>query len=494
MSRSRVFMFSMIGFIGGCVARDLLPFSYAEIVIGGTYIFGAGALCPRRTRFLAVIVISFLLGMMRVHTLPVPVSLPDLHAYEGREVVGEGVVDRVYYSEAGNPTYVLVRGSLALPGGKSSPVFDFSEMVSVHGFRFPAAREGGRIRVVGELAGFPASSSRALTTESVQAWNIRNPSRLDSREIDGMSRAVQYLYDIRERGEQAIHHLFPEPSSALLAGILLGSRGQLSRELTSALITTGTIHIVALSGYNITILASMITILLSRFLSRRATLVCAGASIALFVIMTGANAATVRAGIMGTLALIASLCDRLPRSLNALLAAAAAMIFIEPATMPFDIGFQLSVAATTGLLLLSDRFEEWFRFLPNAGNIRSSFATTIAAQIATLPILLFSFGRISFIAPLVNLTVLPLIPLVMALGFIAVMVALVVPALGSVAALPSLILLTALQKIIRWCAELPFAATTIPASFTHISALVAGFVAIIIFIIAYRTRYPYARA
>lgn len=258
--------------------------------------------------------------------------------------------------------------------------------------------------------------------------------------------------------------ILPEPQATLLLGLLIGEN-DFSDRWSTAFQITGTSHIVAASGYNVSVLAEIMMIaFVSIGLYRRQAYPLVIASIVLFVIVAGAGAAVIRAGVMGVLAITARHLGRHASPRNIIAVTIGAMLLVEPRLLRDDVGFQLSAAATVGLILLTDRIAPFLKRVPTSFGLRESLASTLAATIATLPITLLSFGQLSVIAPLVNLLVLPLIPYAMGLGVIAIVVGLIVPMIGVWIALPAWTALVTMTGIIDAASRLPFASTAIPPS------------------------------
>ena len=208
-----------------------------------------------------------------------------------------------------------------------------------------------------------------------------------------------------------------EPYSSLMAGILLGDRRGFGEALTEAFKRVGLTHIVALSGYNVSIIVA-IAMVLGRHIgiSRRILFIGVTFLLFLFVIATGASPSAVRAGIMGWLVLVAYEVGRLGRPLNLLLLTAVIMVTFEPKILLWDVGWQLSFAATYAVLTIPPLLQDSISRYPNPLNISDMLVITISAIVFTLPLTLFHFGGWSIIAPLANLLVLPVIPVIMALG------------------------------------------------------------------------------
>ena len=252
------------------------------------------------------------------------------------------------------------------------------------------------------------------------------------------------LYTLKDKSLDNIYRMFPDPESSLLAGILLGVDTGLTRELQQAFKNTGTAHIIAISGFNISIIAGIFFAFFSRFLGERRGAVVAILGIALYTFVVGADAAVVRAAIMGSLALFAKQIGRRQFALNTLLAVAFIMTLWNPLFV-WDVGFQLSFFATLGLILYADPFTQFAdriirQVFPASTAERlvelfSEFVLlTLAAQLTTIPIMAYHFQRISLVSFIANPFILPAQPAVMILGGLAVILSLIWFPLGQLMA------------------------------------------------------------
>ncbi|HTX91925.1 MAG TPA: ComEC/Rec2 family competence protein [Anaerolineales bacterium] len=251
---------------------------------------------------------------------------------------------------------------------------------------------------------------------------------------------LRLVYTFKDFAVQRIYQIFPDPEASLLAGILLGNDNGMPADLQQAYKNTGTAHIIAISGFNIAIIAGLFVALFSRLLGRRRGAVAAVAGIVLYTVLVGASASVVRAAIMGGLGIFARQVGRRQHGLVALSSTAAVMALVNP-YVPWDVGFQLSFGATLGLILYAQSFQDGFegllaRRLPAetarkiAAPVSEFFLFTLAAQLTTLPIMAYQFQRISLIAVLANPFVLPVQPAVMILAGLALLLGLVYLPLG----------------------------------------------------------------
>ncbi|HSX42183.1 MAG TPA: ComEC/Rec2 family competence protein [Candidatus Saccharimonadales bacterium] len=237
-----------------------------------------------------------------------------------------------------------------------------------------------------------------------------------------------YLTGLRDGIANQIFGALPEPHGSLLVGILFGNRVKLDPTLVKNFQIVGLSHVIAVSGYNLTILGANFRTLLRPILGRKA-LYFVLAIILVFTLMTGAPASIVRAAIMASLAVVAELLGRPNKSINILVVAAALMAIFEPKIIT-NIGFQLSVAATYGLLRFSPVIKPLLaKRLPDL--IATIISEGTAAILMTAPLIIFYFGRLSVISPITNLLILPLVPLLMGLGLTGCLLIFLVPAIGS---------------------------------------------------------------
>ncbi len=270
------------------------------------------------------------------------------------------------------------------------------------------------------------------------------------------------LFDFKHLFVSSLERIFHEPRSALLEGVLLGERRGLPKDINDAFITSGLIHVVVLSGYNIAVVANAVLYMTS-FLPRTLGVGASGVLMVLFVVMTGAGATAVRACIMGLIAVLALYLRRPTAALRALVFAALGMVLWNPLVALYDPSFILSVLATFGLITISPTVEKYLTRIPEYLGLRSITASTIAVQMYVLPALLYFTGVLSFLSVPANFLALPVIPLAMLFGFLAGLLGLVYPLF----ALPFMILSDTLLRWILFVAQtahlLPFSSTVLPA-------------------------------
>lgn len=270
-----------------------------------------------------------------------------------------------------------------------------------------------------------------------------------------------------------------EPASAYLNGIILGVREDLPTEVSEAFSRTGTTHILAISGYNIAIVAQGLMLLCLHIMDRRRSVWLAIIGISLFALLTGASASVVRAAIMGSIVLVAQAWGRNIHALNLILVAAVAMVIYNPYVLIQDIGFQLSFAAVLGLVYVSPWLENTWSAPARFKGVWSMTVATGAANIATLPLILVHFGALPVYSLPANIMILPLVPYAMAWGTISGVLGWVWPTIANIVAFPAWALATWQLAVVQWFGRLPWASIAIPLTWNM------AFVFYVVFVLVY---------
>ncbi|HEY7059847.1 MAG TPA: ComEC/Rec2 family competence protein [Chloroflexota bacterium] len=241
------------------------------------------------------------------------------------------------------------------------------------------------------------------------------------------------LHALRRRLEAGIAAALPEPHAGLLVGVLLGGSATLPSDFRDAMRTVGLTHVVAVSGFNVTLVAAALGALMGLLLGRRLGWPLAAAGVALYTLLVGAPPSATRAAVMALLALGGAALGR-PRDGLAALALAAAWLAGWDPLLLGDLGFQLSVLATAGLIVLQPPLQARLSRLPAWA--AEGLAATLAAEAFVLPIQLATFHYVSLVSPLANLLVVPLLPPLMALGLGVAVVGALAPGVAPLLSLP----------------------------------------------------------
>ena len=263
-----------------------------------------------------------------------------------------------------------------------------------------------------------------------------------SSEIGYGNQVISWLGEIREKGISLINQYLPDPEASLLNGIVLGYERGIEEGVQRAFRDTGTAHVIAISGANISVIAGVMMIMFARWFGPRRGAVFAFIGVILYTILVGADAVVVRAAIMGSISLFVTQIGRKQHGLSSLLMTAGIMVMVNPDVL-WDIGFQLSFSATFGLVILSEPITSWVmlkirrfisleRFEKISGLVSEYLVMTVAAQITTLPIILYHFGRLSITSLPANFFILPAQPPIMLLGGLSVLAGLIWKPIGQI--------------------------------------------------------------
>jgi competence protein ComEC len=335
--------------------------------------------------------------------------------------------------------------------------------------RHPSYTYGDEMHIEGELETPPEfedfSYKDYLARQGIHSMvDFGSITLLSQGHGDPFHRAI---YALKGHLQRTIAVLFPEPSASLLTGILLGIYTDIPQPLMEDFNATSTTHIIVISGFNIAIIGGAVGLLTKRFLGIYRAAVVSLLAIALYTMLVGADAAVVRAAIMGSIVLIAVIAGRQAYAMASLAAAALVMTVWNPLLL-WDVGFQLSFAATLGLVVLVRPWEEGVRGFLSRWVIEERAASvvrllsdplfvTMAAQLAVWPITLYHFGRLSLVSPLTNFLIVPAQPAVMIVGGLATLLGAVHPMLGQPVAWVAWLFSAYTIRVVEVTASLPIA-------------------------------------
>ncbi len=427
----------------------------------------------RSMRLSGICALALLAGALRYQA-----ALPDWNdpafvaRYNGHGwLTVEGIV-RAYPDVRDTWTNLRLDADSIEVGGQVYPVHG---TILVRAPRWPEYHYGDRLRVSGlpetppELDSF--SYKDYLARQGIHSFVGRPRIELLA---SGRGNPVKTAFlAVKDRARAAIGRLVPEPEASLLQGIVLGIKASIPNDLYDLFNATGTSHILVISGTNLTMIAALFSRAFGRLLGKRRAYWFTLAGVGLYVLLVGAEPAVARAALMACLYLTALYLGRHATAYVSLCAAGLLLTAINPLSL-WDAGFQLSFAATLGLILFSPALERFFerglaRILPQERAKRAVrylddlLIVTLAAQILTLPLILYHFGRVSLIAPLANLLIQPAQPAIIIGGGLATLIGLV-PFLQPVAQLIFWVPWLGLAyttAVVRWLAAWPLASVEI---------------------------------
>ncbi len=329
--------------------------------------------------------------------------------------------------------------------------------------RFPEYKYGDKLEIVGLLK---------TPSEDIEGFNYRNYlqkegiySIMDFPKIELLGRGfgnpvMNTLFSFKNKFKAVARTFVSPPQEGILEALIFGEEENISQEWKDKLNLTGTRHIAAVSGMNITIIASLfLSFILGLGLWRRQAFYLTMFLLVIFILMIGAPASAVRAGIMAGILMTAQHFGRLSAASRAVTFAAVLMLFLNPLLLKFDIGFQLSFLAVLGMIYLQPFFSNFLKKIPDpvVFPLRATLSATLSAQVFTLPILIYNFGRISLISPITNILIVPFLAPITVLIFIFGFAGLIFWAFGWILSWPVWLFLSYIVKIIDWSSRIPWA-------------------------------------
>jgi len=336
---------------------------------------------------------------------------------------------------------------------------------------FPEYSYGQQLHISGVIQKKKLKDSHVLTSLSHPKIEV----------VKGESNPLMTLaLTIRDRTTILFKQTLPYNYASLLSGIVLGAKEQFSKEFEQDLKSSGVMHVVAASGMNVTLIGAMLMNVLTVMLRRQYAILATIGGIIFYCVMAGLEPSIVRASIMGSIAFSAQILGKQTISLFSLAITGFLMLIYDPSQVS-DIGFQLSFMATLGIILLSPMLN--FKFLSIPKTIKQDLSTTLSAQIATLPILLFNFGTYSLWSILVNVFVLWTVPILMVIGGFGALLGILFEPFGRLIILLAYPLLLYFEYIIRFFSQLP-------GQFEILLPweLMAGYYAVFFFVLLYLKR------
>ncbi|MEP7162767.1 MAG: ComEC/Rec2 family competence protein [Candidatus Moraniibacteriota bacterium] len=449
MGASKILAGAMLGFIGGILMASYFGFASFLVLLALAFGIGCLALWPGRFGMTFLLAsLFFSVGLVLFHRAESRwANFPEQMSYQGTVrilTVGENKVfyrpvtlESISCGERCPKTRILYR----------APITFEAEPGDAYSFTCELSRPKNFDEQFDYRSYLATQDIGYVCEKKGNATFLERPS-LSTRRT---------LFRIRERVTESVRRALPEPEAGLSLGLILGGNDFLGKETQTMFANTGLSHIVAVSGYNMTILVQFCLILGLAFgLSRKPALIVSAFFIFFFLILVGAPASAVRAALMTGAGFIAFFFGRLPASYNALLLAAVLMLAFNPLLLRFDVGFQLSFLATLAILAGGPLIEMYLPLGRVWAKILALLLFTIIIELFTLPVLFTTFGQVTWLAPVTNLLILPLVPVAMILSAILLPGFLLFPAFSPLIAFPLWTVLTLQVNLVEWFAALPF--------------------------------------
>jgi competence protein ComEC len=396
------------GFIGGVGLGSVLS-APTEVTVTLALALALIAFAARHSRLWmpSVVLAAFCFGLARPQHANAPTP-HDLAYYMGAQIQAAGAIDAEPDVRDTGANYEIAVSSVSV-GGRSLRV---AGALWVHTSRAVQLEYGDRVTVSGRLERPQYSPFSAAAAE------VRFPRILDAGPAN--TGLLGWVVPLRQHLEAGINRWLPEPEAALLIAITLGARSASLGDLAPALISTGLIHLVAISGIKVALVAGTVHQLARQLGSRLSALLVSLAVLLGYVLLTGATVSGVRSATMWALVFVATYLGRNTVAVVSLGVAAAAMLALDPFLIS-NLGFLLTTVGTISIVVFTPPILGAIRKLPallRPSPLPEALGTTLAAQIGTLPIVVFGFHLVSLSSPLANTLVLPLLPALILLGFV----------------------------------------------------------------------------
>ena len=415
-------------FAAGCGVACAASWTAAWIFPGACAIAAVALVCaaviPARAVPFALVTVAVVLGLLRGAVAVITPGPGTVDGHLGvRAVVIEGTVRS---ADPGGGTTAIVDANHLSDADTDTHV---SGGVLVSGPLIPALSPGDKVEI--DASGLRplyrrpgADSAQTLEREDVEA--IATSPQVFVTAPGGPSPA-RWIAWVQGQLLSAVNRALPEPGAALALGIAFGIHEPLSADVRTSLQNAGLIHVVVVSGLKIVLVLGLVSALARVFeWSRRRTLLVALPLVVAYVLVSGAGPAAIRSALMAGAAMFAAAGARRTDPVPMLALVAALMLGISP-NLVDDPGFQLSFLGTAGILLLAAPIAAR---IPGPRLIAEPFAVTLAAQLATFPVMAGTFGVISVAGPIANAVVLPLLPVMIVTGAVGAILSTLNPALG----------------------------------------------------------------
>ncbi|HDQ22850.1 MAG TPA: ComEC family competence protein [Candidatus Uhrbacteria bacterium] len=439
MSYSRIFFYCCCFFILGVFLRSIIEFDFfiAYLILLLAFFF---FLLVKKNKYFLVLgffCLALFLGIFRCQMALPQVSENKIYFYNSQQAEFRGIVSQEP-DQREDKVRLQIKTSEIKINGIWQPV---SGKVLATNFLYPQYDYGDKLQITCLLRQ-PETVNDFAYDKYLARYDIYSLcyypqiSLLEKKQGNFI---LAGIFHFKNHFVSRLNWILPEPQASFLAGLLIGAKKSIPADLAEVFNQTGTTHIIAVSGYNVTIIAVFLMLLAQNLsLSRQKAFWLIILILIIFAIITGLQASIIRASIMGALVLLANYLGRVSNIKNVLALAAVLMLLVNPKVLVYDLGFQLSFLATLGLVYLSPVLIKLTKIenckLKIVKLIFSDyFITTLSAIILTTPLILYQFGKISLIAPLANILILPFIPIAMLLGFISGLLALIFVPMGQIA-------------------------------------------------------------
>lgn len=432
--RTTVITLGLLAFLLGLgFARTGRLISY-ELVISLGILFLVTVLRLRWLAIISTLLFSFALGWLRGQAfMPYLTEIKQLDGVKSTATVR--ATSDTFYNSKGQVSFDADSLHVLEPEEKTLP-----SRLLISGIGAPTVFKGDLVQISGRF--YASRGSRQLGM-SYASFDV-----LESRS--------SWIDNTRRRFGAGLASSVPEPQASFGMGLLIGQRSTIPADITAQLSIVGLTHVIAVSGYNLTIIMRAVRKLLEKRSKYQSTVLSLGL-IAVFLLMTGLSASIVRAAIVSGLSIVAWHYGRTFKPMLLLSLAAVMTAGWNPFYLWNDIGWYLSFLAFFGVLILAPLIQKRFLTNKNPRILGSIMLESVAALVMTIPLVLFVFKQISLVALPANLIIVPLVPLAMLFSLIAGIAGMFVPAIAGIIAWPATVLMTAMLDIVQIISRVPHA-------------------------------------
>lgn len=401
---------------------------------------------------------------------------------------GHATIVRLYqYDQVFNKKVVITgtAASDAVYGQQSQLTFDVSDLryqghsligkLGVSGFGAPMVYKGDIVEVGGKLR--PARGSLQ--------------GRISFAQFTILQKGTNPIDRLRRNFAAGMQNALPEPLASFGMGLLIGQKATLPQITSDQLSTVGLTHLIAVSGYNLTILIEAARRILGKR-SKYQTAVISLLLMGVFLLLAGSSASIVRAALVSSLSLLAWYYGRQLKPLLLITLAAALTAWLSPLYLWSDIGWYLSFLAFFGVIVISPVLTKRLYGVRKPPTLVALIIETISAQLPTVPYIMYIFGRVSLISLVANILTVPLIPLAMLLATIAGTAGMIAPMLSGWVAWPARLLLTYILDVVSILSRVPHALASYSMTFTALLGCY-GIVLSVTWLLWFKDRPKYGR-
>jgi competence protein ComEC len=464
VSKSKILLYFCFSFIIGIIFSFLVKISQLQML--GFLILGITVISVlwRYKKFVITgfCLIFLTLGIWRHQTAEFKIHNNELIKYNLKQsAVFTGIVSEEPGIKEKSINLIISAEKLILDSGDKY----ISGKILILAGRYPEYKYGDKLKITGNLR---------APIEDINGFNYRDYLAKDGIYLQSEWPKIElikgnqgnvfykYLFYLKNKLKEGLNRFLSSPQAGFLEALLFGDEQNISNEWKDKLNLSGTRHIAAVSGMNITIISLLIfNFLLFLGFWRNQAFYFSVILIVFYILMIGAPASALRAGVMAILFLTAQRFGRLSDASRIIILAAAFMLFLNPLLLKLDVGFQLSFLATMGLIYLQPIFLDFLKRIPDFFQLRQTLSATLAASVFAMPILVYNFGRVSLVSSFSNILIVPLLPLITILGFVFSFLGAVFQPLGWIFSWPVWLILTYIIKVIDLSSRVPLASITI---------------------------------